>query len=206
MGHAQTKKLYTTHEVAKLLGVTPITVIRWIEGGKFKCYTTVGGHRRIEHEELVHFAQNYNLPWQGEEELEKRKEFVILAVDDETEMLELIRDMLSGVSSLRLIEVTNGFTAGAKLVEERPDLILLDFLMPELDGFEFARFVRQDPRFRDVPLVAVTGLRTDTDRDRIRDSGVDEILTKPFSGDQLIQLIERFRNHKGKRTPGTEES
>ena len=50
------KKLYTTHEVAKLLGVTPITVIRWIDSGKFKCYTTVGGHRRIEHDELARFG------------------------------------------------------------------------------------------------------------------------------------------------------
>src|SRR5690242_7898884 len=151
------KKLYTTHEVAKLLGVTPITVIRWIEGGKFKCYTTVGGHRRIEHSELVRFAQSYNLPWRGEEELENRKEYVFLAVDDDQNMLELFRDMLSDAKGLRLIEVTNGFTAGAKLVEERPHLILLDFLMPELDGFEFCRFVRQDPRFKDVPIIAVTG-------------------------------------------------
>lgn len=199
MGDTQTKKLYTTHEVARLLGVTPITVIRWIEAGKFKCFTTVGGHRRIEHEELVQFAQAYNLPWQGDEELAKRTDFVVLAVDDEPEVLELIKDILDGSPDLKLFEASNAFSAGAKLVEERPDLILLDFLMPELDGFEFTRFVRQDPRFKEIPIVAVTGLKTEEDREHLRQVGVDALLAKPFSHDDLVQLIERFRNQKDRK-------
>lgn len=192
------KKLYTTHEVAKLLGVTPITVIRWIDNGKFKCYTTVGGHRRIEHEELVQFAQAYNLPWQGDEELQKRKEFIVLAVDDEPDMLEMVRDFLLSLPDLKLIEVTNAFTAGAKLVEDHPDLILLDFLMPELDGFEFCRFMRQDPRFRDVPIVAVSGLRGPAEYAKMKEAGVSDILAKPFTGDQLTQMVERFRKGDGR--------
>ena len=197
MADQETKKLYTTHEVAKLLGVTPITVIRWIEGGKFKCFTTVGGHRRIEHDELVQFAQNYNLPWQGEEELKQRKEFVVLAVDDEEDLLDLLHDMLAGTVNLKLIRVTNAFTAGAKLVEEMPDMILLDFRMPELDGFEFTRFVRQDPRFKDVPIVAMTGLKSDADRARMAEVGVNDILSKPFDEAAVKNMVERFRNHPG---------
>lgn len=193
------KKLYTTHEVAKMLGVTPITVIRWIESGKFKCFTTVGGHRRVDHEELVRFAQTYNLPWRGDEELNNRKEYVVLAVDDEPDVLEILEDMLSSVPNLRFIEVSNGFTASAKLVEERPDLILLDFLMPELDGFEFIRFVRQDPRFKDVPVIAVTGLKTDADLQKMRDAGVNDILSKPFMMDQLIKKVDAFRAAKNQR-------
>lgn len=196
MGDAQIKKLYTTHEVAKFLGVTPITVIRWIESGKFKCYTTVGGHRRIDHEELVQFAHQYNLPWKGEEDLKKRKEFVVLAVDDEPEILELIQDMLSDLTGIQLIEASNGFAAGAKLVEECPNLILLDFMMPELDGFEFSKFVKQDPRFKDIPIVAVTGLRGLNEKEKMMQSGVQDILFKPFGQDQLVQMIERFRNHR----------
>ena len=194
--NANNKKLYTTHEVARLLGVTPITVIRWIEGGKFKCFTTVGGHRRVDHSELVRFAQAYNLPWRGDEELENRKEYLVLAVDDEEDLLELLKDMLGSLPDLRLIEVSNGFTAGAKLVEERPDLILLDFLMPELDGFEFCRFVRQDPRFRDLPIIAMTGLKNDLDVARMRAIGVNDILSKPFSQDLLVKKIQHFRDLK----------
>lgn len=189
----QPRKLYTTHEVAKLLGVTPITVIRWIESGKFKCFTTVGGHRRIDYDELVRFAQAYNLPWRGDEELMNRKEYVVLAVDDEPDVLQILGDMLGSLPDLRFIEVSNGFTAGAKLVEERPDMILLDFLMPELDGFEFCRFLRQDPRFKDVPVIAVSGLKSDADQQRMREAGVNDILAKPFSVDQLVKKIERFR-------------
>ena len=197
MESAQTKKLFTTHDVAKLLGVTPITVIRWIESGKLKCYTTVGGHRRIEYEELARFAQAYNLPWKGDEELQKRKEYVILAVDDDPDVLELTRDMLSAVPALRLIEVSNGFSAGAKLVEERPDLILLDFLMPELDGFEFCRFVRQDPRFKNVPIIAVSGLKGPVDLAKMKEAGVNDILSKPFTEELLLKKVEQFKNSKG---------
>lgn len=188
------KKLYTTHEVARLLGVTPITVIRWLESGKFKCFTTVGGHRRIEHEELVRFAQAYNLPWRGDEELMNRKEYVVLAVDDEPDVLEILSDMLSSMPDVRFIEVSNGFTAGAKLVEERPDLILLDFRMPELDGFEFCRFIRQDPRFKDVPIIAVSGLKSEMDIVKMREAGANDILSKPFPMEQLVKKIEHFRS------------
>ena len=201
MPSQETRKLYTTHEVARLLGVTPITVIRWIENGKFKCFTTVGGHRRIDHNELVHFAQAYNLPWRGDEELASRQEFVVLAVDDEPDALELVKDILSSVPGLRLIFAANAFTAGAKLVEERPDLILLDFLMPELDGFEFCRFVREDPRFADIPIVAVTGLATGGDRAKMKEAGVNEVLTKPFTADQLIKKVEDFRKEGGRSAP-----
>ena len=189
----QPRKLYTTHEVARLLGVTPITVIRWIESGKFKCFTTVGGHRRIDHEELVRFAQTCNLPWRGDEELMNRKEYVVLAVDDDVDVLEMLGDMLGSVQGVRYIDVANGFTAGAKLVEERPDVILLDFMMPELDGFEFCKFLRQDPRFKDVPVIAVSGLKGDVDQKKMRDAGVNDILTKPFSIDQLVKKLESFR-------------
>jgi excisionase family DNA binding protein len=190
------KKLYTTHEVAKLLGVTPITVIRWIESGKFKCFTTVGGHRRIEHEELKRFALAFNLPWQGDEELKERKEFVVLTVDDEPDMLELLRDMLGFMDNIRVVEAGNAFTAGAKLVEQRPDLLLLDFMMPELDGFEFMRFIRQDPRFKDMPVIAVTGLKGPDEIEKIKNAGVDGILNKPFSEDALRKNIENFRKLK----------
>lgn len=193
---SKTQKLYTTHEVARLLGVTPITVIRWIESGKFKCYTTVGGHRRIGHDELLKFAKTYNLPWQGDEEVEKRQDFVVLAVDDEPDMLEMERDILSLVPGLKIVSVTNGFSAGAKLVEERPDLVFLDFLMPELDGFEFCRFVREDPRFKNLPIVAVTGLKNEMDIKKIREAGVSDLLSKPFSSQQMIDKVEHYRDLK----------
>ena len=112
--------------------------------------------------------------------------------------VEILQDMIGSIPGVRLIQVGNGFSAGAKLVEEQPDLILLDFLMPELDGFEFSRFVRQDPRFKDVPIIAVTGLKSDSDRAKLKDAGVNDILTKPFTEEGLQEKIEQFRVRGGK--------
>lgn len=189
----QGKKLYTTHEAARLLGVTPITIIRWVEAGKLNCFTTVGGHRRIQYDELVRFAREYHMPWQGDQK-EARHEFVVLAVDDQPEVLEPLHDILIDEPDLRLIEANNGFSAGAKLMEEKPDLIFLDFKMPELDGFDFCRFMRKDPRFKDVTVVAMTGLRSDSDQARMREVGVNDYLFKPFTGDQIIAKVRYYRN------------
>ncbi len=196
---ANERKLYTTHQVAKLLGVTPITVIRWIEDGKLKCFTTVGGHRRIEHEELARFAQEFNLPWQAEEDVQKRSEFVVLAVDDEDQILVLMKELLEGEAGIRLIEAGNGFSAGAKLVEELPDMLFLDFKMPELDGYEFLRYIRQDPRFKDIPVVAMTGLKSEPDQSKMSGAGVNDFLFKPFSREDVIAKIERFKKAKAKK-------
>ncbi len=190
--NGNSKRLYTTHEVARLLGVTPITVIRWIESGKFKCFTTVGGHRRIEHDELVRFAHEYNLPWQGDEELTSRPEFVILIVDDEPDLLSIMRDILTTISGVRVVEAPNGFAAGAKLVEERPDLVFLDFMMPELDGFEFMKFVRQDARFKDLAIIAVTALKGETDQKRVKDSGVNDVVFKPFTFSEIKSRVDKM--------------
>lgn len=190
------RQLYTTHEVAKLLGVTPITVIRWIDSGKFKCYTTVGGHRRIEHSELVKFAQDYNLPWQGDEELISRKDFVVLAVDDEDDVLIVIRDILGAMPDVHVIEASNGFSAGARLVEERPDLLLLDFLMPELDGFQFTQFMRQDARFKDIPIIAVSALNAPSDLAKMRSVGITEIISKPFTFEHIQKVVDYYRQLK----------
>ena len=145
---------------------------------------------------MVRFAQEYNLPWQGEEELVERKEFVVLAVDDEPDLLQMVEDILGGVEGIKLIKASNGFSAGAKLVEERPDLLLLDFLMPELDGFEFARFVRQDARFKDIPIVAVTALKAEADRERVKEAGITEMIHKPFSVTEMTQMVARYRRLK----------
>ena len=190
----QGKKLYTTHEAARLLGVTPITIIRWVEAGKLNCFTTVGGHRRIQYDELVRFAKEYHTPWQGDDQNQTRREFVILAVDDQPEVLEPLRELLSEEPDLHLIEATNGFSAGAKLMEEKPDLIFLDFKMPELDGFDFCRFMRKDPRFKDICVVAMTGLKSDSDQKRMQEVGVNDFLFKPFTGDQLLAKVRHFRN------------
>lgn len=201
MGIPESKKLFTTHDAAKVLGVTPITVIRWIEAGKLNCFTTVGGHRRIPEEDLARFAKSYNLPWNSNFPHADRKEYVVLAVDDEPDVLEPVRDILRDEADLRLVEASNGFSAGAKLMEEKPDLILLDFMMPELDGFDFCRFMRQDVRFKDIPVVAMTGLKTDEDQRRMKEVGVNDFLFKPFDSQMLLDKIHQFKDHK--RSNGT---
>jgi len=71
--------------------------------------------------------------------------------------------------------------------------------MPGLDGFEFCRYVRQDDRFKHVPVVAMTGLQSDTEQKKMKDVGVDGFLFKPFTKEQLVEIVDRFKSAKASK-------
>lgn len=123
----------------------------------------------------------------------ERQKYIVLAVDDDEEALEILIDMVESLEDIKLNTANNSFSAGAKLGEEKPDLIILDFLMPELDGFEFCRFIRKEPEYKKIPVLAMTALRTEADFKKMREAGVDDILTKPFNMNQLTEKIQQFR-------------
>lgn len=189
------KKLYTTHQVAKFLGVTPITVIRWIEGGKLHCYTTLGGHRRIDHQDLMRFTQEHNLPWLGEQAVES-KVFKVLVVDNEADIHGHFQDAAKYVLDLRPMFVQDAFTAGAKLVEAQPDLIWINLSMTNLDGTAFCGFVRSDARYRGIPVIAAAYPTTRLALEKLKEFGVGDVIMRPFVTSLLIKRIETLRSLK----------
>ena len=74
--------------------------------------------------------------------------------------------------------------------------MLLDFLMPELDGFEFTRFVRQDPRFKETPIIAVSALKSENDKIQMKRLGVTDFLPKPFTVEDLARIVEQYHRLK----------
>lgn len=191
------KKLYTTHQVAKFLGVTPITVIRWIENGKLHCYTTLGGHRRIDHNDLTRFTHEHNLPWLGAEDSQNgSKDYKVLVVDDEADIRTHFQDAGKYLTDMKVVHVSDAFAAGAKLVESKPDLIWINLSMTGLDGTAFCGYVRNDPRYRDIPILAVAHATTRLATDRLKAFGVIDIMLRPFVNSLLIKRIEVLRSFK----------
>jgi DNA-binding response OmpR family regulator len=123
---------------------------------------------------------------------------IILIVDDEQAFAEIGQ----------LILERAGFTVGVapsavdamKMIETSPpDLILCDVEMPQMDGFEFLRLLRSNPRFRDLPFVFMSARRTyPTDRVQGLDLGSDDYIGKPFSGDELISRVKAILRRVGK--------
>ncbi|HDI82989.1 hypothetical protein DRQ23_04425 [bacterium] len=119
----------------------------------------------------------------------------ILAIDDEEDILNLIRDILSAEG----FEVETSLSAeyGITLLERySPDLILLDLMLPGMDGWEFLRIIKSDDRFKDVPVILLTCRGELRDKVLGLESGAADYITKPFTPDGLIQRIRTLLKEK----------
>lgn len=113
----------------------------------------------------------------------------ILVADDQAEMRELLVDILED-SGYAVIAVADGESALEAVKRQRPDLILLDAMMPGLDGFEVTRLIKSDDQTRLIPVIMLTGLSDIEDKIKGLDSGVDDFLTKPFNRVELLTRVK----------------
>lgn len=178
------QKAYTTFEAARICHVTHHSIKNWIKQGLIKASRTPGGHYRILEEDLDAFREKYDM-FPQEKGASKRR---IMVVDDDPDILALMDKILSD-EGFELIKVSNATEAGLKAAQLSPDLILLDFLMPEIDGFQVCKALRDNELTRSTPIMAVTCLTKEQDIERIFDCGADEYLPKPFKADDLLEKV-----------------
>lgn len=115
----------------------------------------------------------------------------ILIVEDEESLLKLESILLTS-KGYEVRGVPNGMAALAALQEELPDLILLDIMLPEIDGFEVCRRIKADPATRHIPVVMLTAKKSREDMARGEQVGADWYITKPFKSAMVIETIQRF--------------
>ncbi|MFA6029683.1 MAG: response regulator [Elusimicrobiota bacterium] len=109
----------------------------------------------------------------------------VLIADDEEDVLRMMKRRLSS-PSLRVTTVGGGAEALAAARNQRPDIIILDYFMPQLDGFETCRALRDDARTRDIPVLMLSGMGSNSDAFTETESGPDAFLGKPFDWDDLL--------------------
>lgn len=117
----------------------------------------------------------------------------ILIVDDERDLIETLTFRLEA-SGYEVVSAYNGREGLDKAREHAPDLILLDIMMPEMDGYKVCKELRQDIKCKDIPVVMVTAKGQDTDRDMGIEAGANGYLTKPFEANQLLDKIKELLN------------
>lgn len=184
------EKIYTTYQIGKFCQVNIRTVIRWIETGKLKAYSTPGGHRRVKWSDLITFLTQNRMPIPQELEEAKRKK--ILVVDDDLDFLDIVTKILQGIPDAEIRTTSSGFDAGVLVAEWLPDLILLDFVMPDLDGFEVTKKIKSNPRLKKIPIIAVTSITDPEELDKVKNSGVDTLATKPIESTSFLKKVDRF--------------
>jgi twitching motility two-component system response regulator PilG len=119
----------------------------------------------------------------------------ILIVEDEESLLKLESILLTTKGYL-VQGVTSGLSALEAVNEEHPDLILLDVMLPKMDGFEVCKRLKSDPATRDIPVVLLTAKKTPEDLARGEEVGADCYITKPFKSAVVIDIIEQLVGRK----------
>ena len=182
------KDFYTTHQISKFCNVYPTTVINWIKEGILPAYTTPGGHRRIKKDDLLKLMKKNNMPIpQGLTSGDKNK---VLVIDDDPKILRMINTVLSSEKDLEVLTASSGFQAGLTVSIWMPDIILLDMLMPDVDGFEVCRRLKSDEKTKDIPIIAVTVLRDPKEIKKMNSYGIADYISKPFKSEDLVRKIK----------------
>jgi excisionase family DNA binding protein len=186
------RSFFTTFEISQLCEVNPTTVQNWVKEKKLKAYTTPGGHRRIRREDLVEFMREFGLPIPRELQVARR---LVLIVDDENEMLDMLTSvMLSGGDKLEVATARGGVEALLLIGARQPDLLVLDVMMPGMNGFEVCRKLKASATTAHIKIVAITGDHSPSLRQRILQAGADLFFTKPLDvvqfRDQSLKLID----------------
>jgi excisionase family DNA binding protein len=180
------KTVFTTGEAAKICKVSQQTIIRCFDSGQLKGFRVPGSRfRRIPRNDLYQFMRENGIPTDALES-GKRK---ILVVDDDAELVELITDVLDKDGRFEVRSVNNGFDAGMMVKEYHPDLIVLDVMLPDINGKEVCQRVRSDPTMDDVKIICISGMVEQDKIEDLRASGADDFMQKPFEVDNLVDRI-----------------
>ncbi len=185
---------FTTFQVAKFLGVSPPTVVNWVNSGLLIAHRTPGGHRRLQSGDVVAFAGAYNYPVPPQlldgEPAPSPVVRRVMIVDDERDFAQTVGDYLQLKGGFDVEIVDSGFAAGLTLARFRPSVVLLDLLMPDMDGFDVLRMIRKDPEMRRIPVIACTAYRDGAIEERARLEGFDGYMEKPIKFERLLEMVE----------------
>jgi excisionase family DNA binding protein len=182
---------FTTFQVAKALGVSPPTVVNWVNSGLLVAHRTPGGHRRIKREDIVAFAREHEYPLSDEISAGtgtsgSRK---VLIVDDDPDFSSMVRDYLTLKGGYEVEVAESGFAAGVAVARLKPQVILMDIRMEGMNGFDALRMLQEDPEMRAIPVIACSETTDATELERVRREAFVGFMQKTPRLDRYIEVI-----------------
>ncbi|MCH5374348.1 MAG: response regulator [Planctomycetes bacterium] len=178
-----TKTVFTTGEAAKICKVSQQTIIRCFDNGSLKGFRVPGSRfRRIPREQLFSFMKDNGIPTDALES-GKRK---VLIVDDDEELVELLSDVFEKDARFDIRTANNGFDAGMLVKEFRPDLVVLDVMLPDINGKEVCQRVRSDSSLEAVKIICISGMVEQDKVAELKAAGANDFMHKPFNVERLL--------------------
>ncbi len=185
-GMGVTKELFTTGEAAELCNLSQQTIIRCFDSGRLRGFRIPGSKfRKIPRESLIKFMKENGIPMQAIQSGRKR----LLIVDDDAEIVELMVDVLQRDGRFEIATASTGYDAGISTQQFRPDLILLDYMLPDINGNIVCKTIRQNPEFAGTRIIIISGVINQEEIDGLLDSGAEAFIKKPFS---IVDLIDKI--------------
>ena len=185
------KDLFTTGEAAEICKVSQQTIIRCFDSGRLKGFRIPGSRfRRIPRDSLIKFMKENDIPLDTLETGKKK----ILIVDDDQEIVELITDVLKRDGRYQIEAASSGYEAGMATQQFHPDLILLDYMLPDVNGDVVCQTIKKNPEFENTRIIIVSGVIKDEEIQRLLDAGAEDFIKKPFDITELTEKIAGMLN------------
>ncbi len=190
------KDIYSIPRAAKYCSLSRVTIWKYVKKGELKASLTPGGQYRIRKKDLESFIRKNGMyPLANYQPAGKK----ILIVDDDPQFQAMLTQMLS-THKYETEVASDGFEAGVKVMEFKPGLIILDLIMPGMDGFEVCKQIKENSATSHIKILAITGYDTKENRDRIMKAGADGYLAKPIAMGTLLQHVENLLNETSRRS------
>lgn len=181
------KRIFTTGEAAEVCKVSQQTIIRCFDSGRLGGFRVPGSKfRRIPRADLIKFMKDNDIPTEVLDHGPKR----VLVVDDDPQIVEMFKDLLGKQAQLDVKTAGTGYDAGLLTESFRPHLIILDYMLPDINGNVVCRRLREREEFRDTRIVFVSGVVDAKEIEQLKAAGADDFIRKPFD---VAQLLARVR-------------
>jgi excisionase family DNA binding protein len=189
------RRFFTTSEIAKYCAVTNDGVLKWIKSGKLRAFSTPGGHYRVSAEDFRTFLDKFEMPIDESFFRGSTRKRSVLVVDDEPNIREIVRRLLKEMDEdMHVEEACDGYEAGIKVGSLQPDLVIMDVMMPRVDGMSLCRSIRENPKTATVKVLAITAFPEQDNVKKMYDAGADLCLIKPLQFEHFRLEVTRLLN------------
>ena len=180
------KAVFTTGEAAEICKVSQQTIIRCFDNGQLQGFRVPGSKfRRIPRDELIKFMKANNIPMEGLESDKIR----VLVVDDDPQIVELFSDVLNGDGRFEVKTAETGYDAGVLTQQFRPDVVVLDYMLPDINGNIVCKTIRDNPELAHIKILVISGVINPPEVDNLMEAGADEFIKKPFNIENLVERM-----------------
>jgi excisionase family DNA binding protein len=180
------KKVFTTGEAATVCNLSQQTIIRNFDEKLLGGFRVPGSRfRRIPREELVKFMKANNIPLNGLIGDKIR----VLVVDDDPEIVELFVDVLKRDGRFEVATASTGYDAGMQTQSFLPDIVILDYMLPDVNGNVVCKTIRDNPEMADIKILIISGLINQAEIDDLLTAGADDFIKKPFNIGKVVERV-----------------